>query len=112
VAVGHRDVGRLRQRNPQVLGLTTGHLAVQLAEAEQRSPRALLSHLGGLALREQARPAHPALATRDLERDDDPVAHAQVADLGANLLHDPHRLVAQDVADTHERTESLVQVQV
>ena len=35
-----------------------------------------------------------------------------VRDVGADLLDDPHRLVAEDVALAHERAEHLVQVQV
>ena len=35
-----------------------------------------------------------------------------VGDLGADLLDDAHRLVAEDVALVHERAEHLVEVQV
>ena len=37
---------------------------------------------------------------------------ARLRDLGADLLDDPHRLVAEDVALAHERAEDLVEVQV
>ena len=42
----------------------------------------------------------------------DPVAGLDVGDLGADLLDDAHRLVAEDVALVHERAQHLVEVQV
>ena len=51
-------------------------------------------------------------AARDLERDDDPVARAQVADLAADLLDDAHRLVPEDVPGVMNGAEHLVEVQV
>jgi hypothetical protein len=68
--------------------------------------------LGGLALAVQTLLAHEAGAAADVERDDDAVADLQVADAGADLLHDAHRLVADDVAGLHERRQRLVEVQV
>ena len=73
-AVGHLDRQGVAERHPQVLGLTAGHLAVELRVAEQRGAEALLPVLGGLALRLQALRADPAGAAGDVERDDDAVA--------------------------------------
>ena len=58
--VGHLDVGVLRLRHPQVLGLPSWHRAVELGVAEQRRAAALVTHLGRLALALQAVLAHPA----------------------------------------------------
>ena len=111
-ALRHLDRHELGLRHPQVLRLGARHLAVQLAEAEQRGAHALVAHLGGLALRVQPLGAHPAVPATDLERHDDPVPDLEVARLGADLLDDAHRLVTEDVALAHERAERLVEVQV
>ena len=51
-------------------------------------------------------------AAGDVERDHHAIALGDVGDLGADLLDDAHRLVAEDVALAHERAEDLVEVQV
>ena len=103
-SVGHLDRAVLGLRHPQVLGLPAGHLAVELGVAEQRRARALLVDLRRLALRLQALVAHVAVTAGDVERDHDAVADGlRLRDLGADLLDDAHRLVAEDVALVHER---------
>jgi len=52
------------------------------------------------------------LAAGDVERHDDAVARGDVGDLGADLLDDPHGLVAEDVARVQVGAEHLVQVQI
>ena len=56
--------------------------------------------------------AHEAVPAGDVERDDNPVPHGDVGDLRTDLLHDAHRLVAQDVAGFHVRAQHLIQVQI
>jgi hypothetical protein len=56
--------------------------------------------------------ARPAVPAGDVEGDDDAVARLDVGDPGADLLDDPHRLVAEDVALVDEGAEHLVEVQV
>jgi hypothetical protein len=102
----------VRLRDAQVLGLAAGHLAVQLRVAEQRGALVLVAHLGGLALRVELLVAHPAVAAGDVERDHHAVARPDVRHLGADLLDDPHRLVAEDVARVDEHAEHLVEVEV
>ncbi|CAB4915252.1 unannotated protein [freshwater metagenome] len=111
-ALGQLDVGELRLRHPQELGLPAGDGAVHRRVAEQRGARALVAHLGGLALGVQPLVAHPAVPAGDLERDGDPVADPQVAGLAADLDHLAHGLVPHHVAHVHERGEGLDQVQV
>ena len=106
------DVGELRLRDPEVLRLAAGHLAIQLGVAEQRGTHPLLADLGGLALGVQLLVAHEAVPAGDLERQHHAVAGLQVPGFAADLLHDAHRLVTEDVALAHERTERFVQVQV
>jgi hypothetical protein len=48
----------------------------------------------------------------DVERDHDTISDLQVAGLGANLLDDAHRLVAEDVTFAQERPENLVEMEV
>jgi hypothetical protein len=111
-ALGHLDRPELRLRHPQVLGLAARHRSVHVGVAEQRRTFAVLGVLRGLALREQAARAHPAVTARDVERHHDAVADLQVARLGADLLDDAHGLVAQHVAGVQVRAEDLVEVQV
>jgi hypothetical protein len=51
--------------------------------------------LGRLTLREELPLAHPAVPAGDIEGDHDAVAGLDVGDLGADLLDDAHRLVAE-----------------
>jgi len=111
-ALGDDDRTEVGVRDPQVLRLAAGDLAVELGEAEQRRPHPLVAVLRGLALREQVALAHPAMSTADGERDHHAVADLEVADGRAHLLDDPHRLVPEDVAHAHEGAEHLVEVQV
>src|SRR5581483_3911265 len=97
----------------EVLRLPTRNLTVELRVAEERSAGVVLAHLCGLALGEARPLAHPAVAARDVERDDDAVAGLDVLRrIRPNLFDDPHRLVPQDVALVDERPEQLVEVQV
>ena len=112
VLVGHLDRAELGLRHAQVLGLPAGHRAVQAGVAEQARALALVAHLGGLALGVEAALAHPAVAAGDVERDDDAVAGLDVGDVGADLLDDAHRLVAEDVARGEVGAQDLVEVQV
>ena len=97
-AFGDLDRAELRLRDAQELGLAARDLAVELGVAEQRRARAVLVDLRGLALRHQALVAHAAVPAGDVERDHDAVAGLDVRHLGADLLDDAHRLVAEDVA--------------
>ena len=110
--LGHLDRAVLGLRHAQELGLPAGDLAVELRVAEQRGAHALVRDLGGLALGLQAVVAHEARAAGDVERDHHAIALGDVGDLGADLLDDAHRLVAEDVALAHERAEDLVEVEV
>src|SRR5947209_11286158 len=56
--------------------------------------------------------AHEARAAGDVERDHDALTGMDPGDAGANLLHDAHRFVAENVTLAQERAEYLVQVQV
>ena len=117
VAVVRRPLGDLdrqevAERDAQELRLAARHLAVELRVAEQRRAGPVLADLGRLALRVQPLAARPAVPAGDVERDHDAVARGQLGDAGAGLLHDPHRLVAEDVALVDERAEDPVEVQV
>ena len=111
-ALRHLDRAEVRLRDPQVLGLPAGDRPVERGVAEQRRTLALLPVLRRLALGEQPAVAHPARPAGDVERDDDAVPGLDVGDLGADLLDDAHRLVAQDVAGLQVRAEHLVEMQV
>ena len=76
---GHLDRQEVAERDAQQLGLSAGDLPVELGVAEQRRARAVLVHLGRLALGMQVVAAHPAVAAGDVERDHDPVADASAA---------------------------------
>jgi hypothetical protein len=52
------------------------------------------------------------MPARNVEWDYDPVALGDVIDLRSDLLNDPHRLVAEDVARVDKHAEHLVEVQV
>src|SRR3954466_141277 len=117
VAVVERGVWNLDREgvaegHPEVLGLAARDLPVELGVAEERGPEALLPVLRGLALGLQALRAHPARAAGDVERDDDPVAGFHRRHVGPDLADDPHRLVAPDVADGHERGPDLDEMEV
>ena len=88
------------------------YLTVELAVTEQAGAGLPLRVLGRLALRLEPGVTHEARPASDVERHDDPVASAQVADVRADLLDDAHRLVADDVAGCHERRHHLVEVEV
>ena len=69
--------------------------------AEDRPP-------GRGALGGQPPPAPFARAARDRERDDHPVAAAELADLGAEVFDDAHELVAHRGAGLDERAAAAV----
>ena len=48
----------------------------------------------------------------NVERDHHPVALPKLPNLRPDLLHDPHRLVTEDVTRVEERTEYLIEVQI
>ena len=110
--VRHLDGAVVGVRDAQVLGLPARHGAVEPRVAQERRAAAVLADLGGLALRLQALAAHVAVPAGDVERDDHAVPGLDVGDGRADLLHDAHGLVADDVALVHERAQHLVQVQV
>jgi len=93
-------------RHPQQLGLRTRHRPVQGGVAEQARTLALLGDLRRLALREETAGAHPAVPAGDIERHDHPVFGLDVAD----LLHDAHRLVTDDVVRREVHPEHVVEV--
>jgi hypothetical protein len=95
-----------------VLGLAAGDLAVELRVAVELCPHALLADLGRLALGLKALVTHEAVPAGDLERHHHAVTWHEIRDLPADLPHDPHRLVAEDVALAHERAQDLVEVKV
>ncbi len=95
-----RDLDRqeVAERNAQELRLSARYLAVELGETEQRRAGAVFVHLGGLALRMQATPAHPAVPAGDVERNHHAVADGQLGHRRADLLDDAHRFVPEHVA--------------
>src|SRR5918998_1420753 len=95
----------LRLWDPQVLRLAARHLAVELGVSEELGARAVLVHLGSLALRVEPLVAHKAVPAAYVEGQDDAVAGGDVRDLRPHLLDDPHRLVAEDVALVYKRAE-------
>ena len=109
-----RDLDRaeVRLRHAQELGLPARAPGRRAWCSRRARRRCLLAHLRRLALRLQLVLAHEAVAAGDVERDDDAVARGDVRDLGADLLDDAHRLVAEDVALVDERAEHLVEVKV
>ena len=102
----------MRLRNPQQLGLTTRHLAVELGVAEKRRAFALVPDLGCLALRVELLLAHVAPPAGDVEGDHDSVSGLDLGYLGAHGLDNSHGLVAQDVALVHKGAHDLVKVQI
>jgi len=112
VLMGHLDRPELRLRHPQQLGLRARHRPVQRGVAEQAGALALPGDLRRLALREQASRAHPAVPAGDVERDDHPVPRLDVGDLRADLLHDAHRLVTEDVARLEVHPQHIVKMQI
>jgi hypothetical protein len=103
-------VGGVGQRDPKVFGLTAGDLTVELREPEQGRAATLRCDLCRLALGVKPSVAHETAAATDLERDDHPVAHGQVLDVGPDLDHPTHGFVTQDVSGVHEGPEHLIQV--
>lgn len=74
--------------------------------------RSLIADLRRLALCVEARIAHETVATRDLERNHDAVTYLEIRDFRTDFFDDSHRFMAENVAGIHERTQSLVQVQI
>ena len=89
-----------------------GYLAVQLRVAEQCGTAALSAYLGRLALCVQPALAHPAVAARDLEGYDHPIAGTDLSDVATDLQHNADRLMAQYVTRAHEGAHGLVQVEI
>ena len=112
-AVRHLDRQRVAERHAQHLGLAAGHLAVELAVAEEARAGAGVAVLGGLALAVAGRASHiqqvPQLMLNGTTTRSPGL---QGRDRGADLAHDAHRLVADDVARRHERRQRVVEVQV
>ena len=94
-----------------ILGLAARIAAIQMAVAEQAGARrsAFLvddraaTGVGGFAGGKQRLVAVEARAAGNDEGHDDAVTGTQVGDAGADLLHDAHELVAEDVAIFHGR---------
>ena len=70
----------------------------------------MLNVLRGFTLCEQSAAAHPACATRDVERNDDPVSGLNMGDFWSDLFDHAHGFVSQDVASLKEGSEHLVEV--
>ena len=100
------------QCNAQKLGLSAGHVPVELRETQHRRAHALLVDLRRLALRLETLAAHKAVSARDVKRHHDAVAGAYLRDLRANFLDDTHRFVTEDIALLDEHAEHLIEVQV
>ena len=118
-AVRNLDRTDVRHRHPEILGLAAGIAAEHVAETEQpggRLPHRLGRHLGigvgAVAARKQPLLAEPALSAADGEGNDHPVADLEVGDLGSELDHLAHVLVAEDVAALHGRLVSVEQMKV
>src|SRR5205814_654274 len=94
------------------LRLSARHLAVKLRVPKQRRALVELSYLRRLAMSEKLLLAHVAVAAGDVEGDDHAVARFDMGHLRADLFHDSHRLVAEDVALVDERPEHLVQMEI
>ena len=77
--------------------LPFSHLPIKLGETEQGGAHALIPYLRGLTLRVEALITHEAGPAADGEREHDAVAGLDVGDLRADLFHDAHGLVAEDV---------------
>src|SRR5829696_8579784 len=99
----HLNRRGLRQGYAQELGLTTGHLSVELGESKQRCAHTLLAHLRGLALRVEPPLAHEAMPADDGKGHHHPVAGLYVCNLVSDLLDDAHRLMSEDIAFLDER---------
>src|SRR5215218_1609345 len=121
-AFGYLYGTEVRLGDAQVLGLPAGDRAVDVGVAEQAralAPPEQARRLGELApvsrplaLGVELPVAEVAVPARDVERDDDPVSGLYVLHVGPDLLDDAHRLVPEDVALPHDRTEFAVQVEV
>ncbi len=111
-SVGNLDGPELGLGDPQELGLASRHLPVELGVAEHARPFAQGLHLGRLALGVHAVVALGAVAAGDVERDHHPIARFQPPDARPDLLDDPHRLMADDVAFRHGRPQLGVEVEV
>jgi hypothetical protein len=109
-AVGYHERSVVGVRDAQQLGLSAGHLPIQLRVAEQRCSGAVLVNLRGLTLGLQSDAAHEAMPARDVERDNHPVTDLQVRHAGADRFDDTHRFVTEHVTGGHERGHHRVQV--
>ncbi len=99
-------------RHPQVLGLASGDLAIELGVAEEGGPLVILAHLRRLALGVELPVAHKAVPARDVERHHHPVSRGDVLHISPDLLDDPHRLVPDDVALLEPHSQYSVEMQV
>ena len=109
---GHFDVGRFCLRDSQVLRLASRYFAIELRKPEQRCTVPLVFDLCGLALAEELLVTHEAMATRHLERYDNPIPRLDSSDMLSYLFDDPYRLVAENVPVLHEGCQGLVEVQI
>jgi hypothetical protein len=110
---------RVGERHPHILGLPARITAGQVRVAEQ-ARRRMAEHLGRdiavavspFANGEVAAFALVAVAAKDRERNDDPVARLELLVLGADFHHLAHELVAYDVAGLHAWHEAVVEMQI
>src|ERR1700748_733375 len=95
-----------------MLCYSAGYIAVNFRITEQPRPQPLVAHLRGFTLGVELLITHMATPARDLEGDDDSVPHPQIAGLRADLAHNAHRLVTEDVSRFPECAKNFVQVPV
>ena len=68
--------------------------------------------VGVIAQRPELFLAEKAVAAGDRKRNDDAIAALEIGHSLADLFHDPHELVAQDVAGFHRGDASAIEMQV
>ena len=99
-------------RHAQIFGLATRHCAIKPRVPEQRRSLTLLTDLGRFALRLEAGQAHEACPTRNAKGNNNPVANPQATGINADLLDNPHGLVAEDVSRSQVGTEHRIEMEV
>jgi hypothetical protein len=65
-----------------------------------------------VAQRPQLFLAKPTVSAADSERNNDSITLLQVSNFGADLLDDPHRFVAQNIAFLHRRHEAIEEMEI
>ena len=108
----YQDVGELRFRHPQVLGLAAGYLACTVSSSRTVRHRCLHLALVGSSHCVRASVHTSSTSTGDLEWHHNPIAWTNPADVPTDLEHNAHRLVSQHVTRAQEGTHGLVQVKI